>query len=201
MKKMILLVLIALLFVPTILSAQDKSTTEVKPSKPNFWFGPKIGLDLAAPTIDEATIKQTFKSNAQIGIFFQFGRRLYLQPEIYYAMHKESNYISGVTTETNVNSLKVPVMVGLRLINLGIISAHVMAGPQGSFFLNESNATASIKRQSSNFDFQFGGGVDLLGFITLDIRYSSSLNSIDNTIKQLNWEKSAVNATLGIKFR
>jgi hypothetical protein len=200
MKKIFSVALLSFLLCPGFIFAQDNSTPVEKP-KPHFWFGPKIGLDLSQPTIDEATIKQTFKSNAQIGIFFQFGRRLYLQPEIYYAMHKESNYVAGKTTETNVNTLKVPVMVGLRLINLGIISAHIMAGPQGSFFLNETSPIAGTNRQGSNYDFQFGGGVDLLGFITLDVRYSSSLNSISNTVSQLNWEKSAVTATLGLKFR
>jgi hypothetical protein len=200
MKKLLSITLLSLLLCPGFIFAQDSSTPAEKP-KPNFWFGPKIGLDLAQPTIDEATIKQTFKSNAQIGIFFQFGRKLYLQPEFYYAMHKESNYIAGKTTETNVNTLKIPVMVGLRLINLGIISAHIMAGPQASFFLNESNPIANSTRKSSNYNFQFGGGIDLLGFITLDVRYSSSLSAIKSTVSQLNWEKSAVNATLGLKFR
>ena len=102
---------------------------------------------------------------------------------------------------TKVNTLKVPVMVGLRLLNLGIISAHVMAGPQGSFFLDESNPLPSHTRQKSNFDLQFGGGVDVLGFATLDVRYSANLNnSVETNMQQLNW-KNAVNVTLGVKFR
>lgn len=199
MKKMLLFVLFSLFVFQGSVFAQDQAPEETKSEKPHFWFGPKVGLDLATPTIDEAVIKQQFKSNAQFGIFFQFGRKLYLQPEFYYATHKESNVLSNVSSETDVKTLKIPVMVGLRLINLGIVSAHVMAGPQGSFFLNESNP-GTLKRQSSNFDFQFGAGVDVLGFITLDVRYSSGLDKIDTTIKQLNW-KDAVNVTLGLKFR
>lgn len=200
MKKKLLAVLFALLLFSGNLFAQDQATTDAK-SKPNFWFGPKIGLDLVTPTIDQNDIKTQFDSNSQVGIFFQFGRKLYLQPELYYAMHKESNTFANVTTETKVNTLKVPVMVGLRLINLGIISAHVMAGPQGSFFLSETKPVAGKTRQSSNFDLQFGGGVDVLGLITLDVRYSANLNnSIETQIQQLNW-KDAVNVTLGLKFR
>jgi hypothetical protein len=59
----------------------------------------------------------------------------------------------------------------------------------------------SRTRQKSNFDLQFGGGVDVLGFVTLDVRYSANLNnSMDTNMQQLNW-KNAVNVTLGVKFR
>ena len=198
MKKNFILVLIALLLSSGFVFSQNDDSK----SKPNFWFGPKIGLDLATPTIDQNSIKTQFDSNSQFGIFFQFGRVLYLQPEFYYATHKETYSVSSAAPiETKVNTVKVPVMVGLRLLNLGIISAHVMAGPQGSFFLNESNPLPNFTRQKNNFDLQFGGGVDVLGFVTLDVRYSANLNnSIDTNVQQLNW-KNAVNVTLGIKFR
>lgn len=200
MKKSLLVVLFAFLLCPVSIYAQNQDSNGEKP-KPHFWFGPKVGLDLATPTIDQDAIKTQFDSNSQFGIFFQFGRRFYLQPEFYYAMHKESNTSASMeTVETKVNTLKVPVMVGLRLINLGIVSAHVMAGPQGSFFLSETKPDASRTRQKSNFDLQFGAGVDVLGFITLDVRYSSNISTIETTIQQLNW-KDAVNVTLGIKFR
>lgn len=196
MKKAI----VSLFFVFILLGnlfAQDQE----KATQPKFWFGPKIGLDLATPTTDQNAIRTQFNSNSQLGIFFQFGRKFYLQPEFYYAMHKESNTISNVTTETTVNTLRIPVMLALRLINLRVVSAHVMAGPQGSFFLNETKPITGLTRQSNNFDLQFGGGVDLLGFITLDVRYSANLdNSLADKIQQLNW-KDAVNVTLGLKFR
>jgi hypothetical protein len=200
MKKLVSIVLLSLFLCPGSIFAQDNSSNGEKP-KPKFWFGPKIGLDLATPTIDQSSIKTQFDSNSQFGIFFQFGRKFYIQPEFYYATHKES-FTSGSTLaiESKVNTLKVPVMVGLRLINLGIVSAHVMAGPQGSFFLSESKAIPGRTRQTSNFDLQFGAGVDVLGFITLDVRYSSNLSEVESTIQQLNW-KNAVNVTLGLKFR
>jgi hypothetical protein len=190
-----LVMLIALLFLPATLFAQQDSIKK----KPHFWWGPKVGLDLATATIDQNAIKSQFDSNAQFGIFFQFGRILYLQPEFYYAMHKEQP-ITG--SATKVNSLKVPVLVGLRLINLGIVSAHVMAGPQGTFFLSESNPLANgVKRQSSAYNFQLGAGADILGFITVDLRYSFGLdNTLGTQIQGLDL-KSAVNATVGLKFR
>ena len=197
LRNFCLVVFVALLLAPTTIFAQDQTQDAAK-KKPSFWFGPKVGLDLATATLDQNAIKSQFDSNAQLGIFFQFGRILYLQPEFYYATHKEQP-ITGMATK--VNSLKVPVLVGLRLINLGIVSAHVMAGPQGTFFLSESNPLTGVKRQSSAYNFQLGGGVDLLGFITVDLRYSFGLdNTLGTQIQGLDL-KSAVNATVGLKFR
>lgn len=193
-----LVMLVAFLLFPATIFAQDQ---EVAKKKPSFWFGPKVGLDLSTPTLDQSAIKTQLKSNAQLGIFFQFGRVLYLQPEFYYAMHKETTLTSSAIS-TNVNTLKIPVLVGLRLINLGIVSAHVMGGPQGTFFLSESNpVSTTVKRQSSSYNFQLGAGADILGFITVDIRYAFGLNNTLGTqIQQLDL-KSGVNATVGLKFR
>ena len=198
LRDFFLVMLIAFLLFPANLFAQQDSIKK----KPNFWWGPKVGLNLATATLDQNTIKTQFKSNAQFGIFFQFGRILYLQPEFYYAMNNESSTsgTSGSVT-TNVKTAKIPVLLGLRLINLGIVSAHVMAGPQGTFFLSETKPLASVKRQSSSYNFQLGAGADILGFITVDLRYSFGLNNTLGTQIQGLDLKSAVNATVGLKFR
>ncbi|MEI7422359.1 MAG: porin family protein [Prolixibacteraceae bacterium] len=204
LRDFCLVMLIAFLLFPANLFAQDQGTQpEATKKKPSFWFGPKIGLDLATATLDQSKISSQFKSNAQLGVFFQFGRILYLQPEFYYAMHKETNTTLslGSQSTTKVNTLKVPVLIGLRLINLGIVSAHVMAGPQGTFFLSESNPLSTFKRQSKAYNFQLGAGADILGFITVDVRYSLGLdNTLGTQIQGLDL-KSGVNATVGLKFR
>ena len=82
-----------------------------------------------------------------------------------------------------------------------IVSAHVMAGPQGTFFLSETKPIATVKRQSSAYNFQLGAGADILGFITVDLRYSFGLNNTLGTQIQGLDLKSAVNATIGLKFR
>ena len=175
--------------------AQEQSEADVSLNKPHFWWGPKIGVDLVSATTNTDAIKSQFDSNSQYGIFFQFGRTFYFQPEFYYAIQKETY---NVNQETKVNSLRIPMMLGLRIINLKIISAHVMAGPSASFFLSESVETPN--RQKSSFMLQGGAGADLFGFITLDIRYGVNLNEAKEQIGQLSW-KSGVNMTLGLKFR
>jgi hypothetical protein len=193
MKKILSLIVLGLLLFSGISFAQDQSSTETSDKKkPNFWFGPKVGLDLYTPTIDQKAITDQLKSNFQAGVFFQFGRKLYFQPEFYYGSLKEN---SGAV----INTLKVPMMIGLRLINLKVISAHIMGGPTASFLIKES--VTNPGRDKSSFMLQAGAGVDLLGFITLDVRYSIDMNdAMKAQIERLTWG-SGVNVTLGLKFR
>jgi hypothetical protein len=198
MKKILQLVILGLFLFSSISYAQDQSNT-VTPSKkkPTFWFGPKVGLDLSTPTVDQGAITEEVKSNYQAGIFMQFGRKFYIQPEVYYGTQVQKLSVGDNT----INTLKVPLMFGMRLINLRIVSAHIMAGPSLSYLLKETIKDTDPNRKKTNFAIQAGGGVDVLGFITLDVRYSVDMN--DNTndqLKKLNWQ-SGVNVTLGLKLR
>jgi len=198
MKKILQLIVLGLFLFSSISYAQDQTNT-VTPTKkkPTFWFGPKVGMDLLTPTLDQNAIKSQVENNMQAGIFLQFGRKFYIQPEFYYAIQKQS-----IGTENNtVNTLKVPLMFGMRLINLKIISAHIMGGPSLSYLLSETIPNTDPNRKKSSFALQAGGGVDVLGFITLDVRYAVDLNGSTNAqVKQLSWD-SGVNVTVGIKLR
>jgi hypothetical protein len=196
MKKKLYLVVISLFLLSGISYAQDQSSSEKPVKKPTFWWGPKVGADFLTPTIDQNEIQSQIKSNYQVGFFLQFGRKFYIQPEFYYATQKEP----GITTDdVTINTLKVPLMLGMRLVNLKVISAHIMAGPSASFLLKESISNSN--RKQSNFALQAGGGIDLIGLFTLDVRYSFDMsNSMSNQIKQFSWD-NGVNVTFGIKFR
>lgn len=194
MKKLFTAAFLLLTLVSLSVQAQEQSETVIKP-KPHFWWGPKVGVDLVSATTDQDAIKSQFDTNHQFGFFFQFGRTFYLQPEFYLASQKEKNMTSD---NDQVKSLRIPLMLGLRIFNLKVISAHIMAGPTASFFLSESVQTPN--RQKSSFMLQGGAGADLFGFITLDIRYGVNMQEASAEISQLSW-KSGVNMTLGLKFR
>ena len=112
----------------------------------------------------------------------QFGRKLYIQPEFYYVVQNEPIFEND--GETTVNSLRIPLMLGIKLIDLGIVSAHIMGGPTATFFLNESKPIDTNPREDYSFALQFGAGADVLGFITLDIHYSFDLG--ENIEEQAN---------------
>jgi hypothetical protein len=198
MKKKLYLVVISLILLSGISYAQDQSSSEMPVKKPTFWWGPKVGVDLLTPTVNRNDIETQINSNYQIGFFLQFGRKFYIQPEFYYATQKEPGTIKN-PQDVTVNTLKVPLMLGMRLVNLKVISAHIMAGPSASFLLKDS--TTDPNRKQSNFALQAGGGIDLIGLFTLDVRYSFDMsNSMSNQFQQFSWD-NGVNVTFGIKFR
>lgn len=208
MKKITTLLAIFSLFVTVNLMAQSTNqnvnSDQAKKNKShNFWYGFKVGTDLATPTIDENEIKAQIKSNYQIGLFFQFGRKIYLQPEFYYAVRTVNQELTfnSYPEDIKINSIKVPVLIGIKVIDLKIISAHLMGGPMGTITLDEGKIDSKNLFKNMDYKLQLGGGVDVLGFITLDVRYAVNLNdNIKEELNNLNW-KSGVNVTLGIKLR
>ena len=194
MKKILTLALFGLFAINSASFAQDESD---KP-KPNFWWGPKVGVDLFTPTVDQAAIESQIKSNYQAGLFFRFGRKFFIQPEAYYATQKEEYETAAGVEEISIDRIKIPVMLGMKLVNLGLFSTHLQAGPSASFLISDLEDGNTRK---GNFALQGGGGVDVLGFLTLDVRYSVDLSEDTQAqIEQLDWD-SGVNVTLGIKLR
>lgn len=196
MKKKNLLCVLALIMATTTAFAQDNSGSK------NFWWGPKVGVDLATPTTNEATIRSEVKSNFQVGLFLQFGKQFYVQPEFYYATRKEQIVSGTVTTENKINSLRVPLLFGGRIFNLGVVSGRLMAGPAASYVLDENIGSGNVAFDKKNLNFSLtgGAGADILGLITLDVRYAVPLDSeTRNSIKQLRLD-DGVNVTVGLKF-
>jgi hypothetical protein len=196
MNKKNLVLVFVLLMATSSIFAQEKSSDK------NFWWGPKVGVDLATPTTDENTIRSEVKSNYQLGLFLQFGKKFYIQPELYYAVRKERIEVGTATIENKINSIRMPLLLGMRLFNLGVVSGRVMVGPSATYILDEniSSGNTNFDKKNLNFSLTGGAGVDVIGLITLDVRYAVDLNdNTRNSIKQLSLE-DGVNVTLGLKF-
>jgi hypothetical protein len=205
MKNSVLTLVFAFVLTTSFMNVfgQDSNSESVKNEKKGkAWFGLRAGTDLATPTIDTDEIQSQLKSNYQFGVYARLGKKLFLQPEVYYAVKNEQIiYGSMAVDEIMVNTLKAPLLLGVELIDLGIVSAHIMAGPMVSMYLSESKSDYVIDRPKYDYKLQLGGGIDVLRFITLDVRYSVNLNDqIKDELSQLTF-KSGVNVTLGIQFR
>ncbi|MEI6488750.1 MAG: outer membrane beta-barrel protein [Bacteroidota bacterium] len=210
MKKIIIpLLLLCLLTSYTMLSAQEiitvKDSTAAKPEKKTkFWMGPKFGLDLSPVKFDE--IGSQLSSNYQIGIMLQFGRTLYFQPEIYYASYKNSLSASSYgygsidanpDLKKSVNFIKMPLLVGLKFLDLGLFSLHIKTGPSLTFKLDNNDGVSG----DNTFSWQVGTGVDILGFITTDIRYTMIKGvSIGDQINNFSRNTSMLNLTVGLRL-
>lgn len=183
-------------------NTQSYSSTK-KRHKPMFWIGPKFGTDiLTGIPKDFTSVTDRLKEQWQAGVMMQLGRTLYLQPEAYYALATTPGI--GGAAATTEQEIRVPVMLGLRFLNLGLFSLHIMGGPSWTIPMGADN---TIDVSAKQMDWLVGAGIDVLGFITADIRYrydtSSPLsdqiagfNVTDNTAAM-----TPLNVTVGLKLR
>jgi hypothetical protein len=154
-----------------------------------FSFGPKIGYNTSKLSTDLDSISESLKHNFQIGAFARFGKKLYLQPEIFYATSGGTLKREGTTLkeEVKINNLSIPVLVGFKIINAKVINLRVMAGPVANFILGTkvtADELVTDPLQDSDFKkaswgMDLGAGVDVF-FLTLDVRYEWGLNNIYN---------------------
>jgi hypothetical protein len=173
-------------------NTQSYSSSSTK--KPKFWIGPKFGMDNIGIPASMTEVKDQLESNWQAGVMMQFGRILYLQPEVYYASR---SYSLGTTTTTS-NAVKIPAMLGLRFINLGLFSLHVMGGPSFTLKLDDKDGFTGEK----SMDWLVGAGIDVLGFITADVRYKYDTDvAFADQVNEFSFKKTPLNLTVGLKFR
>ena len=154
-----------------------------------FSFGPKIGYTTSKLSTDIDDVKESAKSNFQIGAFFRFGKKLYLQPEIYYATGGGTLKITGTDAkeEIKLKCISIPVLVGYKLIDAKILNLRVMAGPVANFIMDKNVESSDLIQdplQDSDFKniawgMDVGAGVDVF-FLSLDLRYEFGLNNIYN---------------------
>ena len=183
-------------------------------------IGPKIGYQTAKLSYQKADIKSSFSNHFTAGLF---GRvtigRLYVQPEVLY--FKTSNvfegHVTGVASDNlfnlptgaNVNltlnqmNLQVPIMIGVNILDLDIVTLRAQAGPTANFVLKSQtlyDKTYTLNGQQSeientttdqNFDtkaiswgIQAGLGVDVLKRITLDINYNFGVSKMFDALNE-----------------
>jgi len=154
-----------------------------------FTLGPKIGYTASKLSTDLSDIKESAKNNFQIGAFLRFGKKLYLQPEVYYSTSGGTLKRAGtdVKGEIKLKNISIPVLIGFKLIDAKVINLRVMAGPVANFIIDKKVEFDDLYQdplQDSDFNniawgMDVGAGVDVF-FLTLDVRYEFGLNNIYN---------------------
>jgi len=176
-----------------------------------FTIGPKVGANFSKFTTDQSEIEEQIKNSFYFGAFARFGQKFYLQPELLVMNRNgelKNNEIQGSSGTIEVGSIDVPLLVGLRLLNLKVASVRVMAGPVASFAVNKSvtlNETwddeidfTEDDIKNANWGLQFGAGVDVL-FLTLDLRYEIGLNNFSE-IQDFDLKNNMFTIGLGWKI-
>ncbi len=156
-----------------------------------FTFGPKIGYNASQLHTSMSSIKSSFNSGFHFGAFFRIGKKVYVQPELYYTSQSGLFQTDSVNPDNNwkqkvtLGTLDIPLLIGFKIINLKVVNWRIMAGPMASFVVNSKIkdfnsvigpiTSADIKK--ANWYVQVGTGVDVL-FLTLDVRYQIGLNQV-----------------------
>ncbi len=154
---------------------------------PGFSIGPKIGTTFSKFTTDEDQIKEEMKNSFFFGAFVRLGNKIYLQPELLVMsrnglLKDENTQESQVTLK--IHTIDVPILLGIKVLDLKAANVRVMAGPVASFVIDKNitgeNWNETINEddfKNMNWGLQFGAGVDVL-FLTLDVRYEIGLNDV-----------------------
>ena len=183
-------------------------------------IGPKIGYQTAKLSYQNADIKSSFSNHFTAGLF---GRvtlgRVYVQPEVLYfkttnifdghVTGVESDNLFNLPTGAHVNltlnqmNLQVPVMIGVNILDLDIVTLRAQAGPTANFVLKSqtlydktytlNGQQGEIENTTTDQDFdtkaiswgvQAGLGVDVLKRITLDINYNFGLSKMFDALNE-----------------
>ncbi len=161
-----------------------------------FTFGPKVALNYNNLAIDDRRLNEKAFVGLAGGLFMRFNlKKIYLQPEGYFTTKGGDFTVnsSGNTTQGSgrirLSTFDVPLLVGIKLVNIKVFNIRAMVGPVASFVLNENRNDLSLLNSrsysynKSNIGFQAGMGFDV-GNITFDARYEGGLNQINSTFHQ-----------------
>ena len=188
-------------------------------------LGVKIGYQTPKLSYKQANIKSDFMNHMTFGLFgrIEFGN-LYIQPEVMYFKTGDvfsftaENIAEGwslpeeqVTFTLNEMNLQVPVLVGYKVLDLGVATIRVQAGPTANFTLASStlfdktfsltNSTdpenvqtqtfedqtdLSLDTKSITWGLQAGLGADILGKITLDVNYNFGMSKLFGALDSAN---------------
>lgn len=211
MKKLIfILIFISGLFLtPRVAEAQ-------------FKFGIKAGYNASKLSTNLDSIKTSINSGFHVGLFARIGKKLYLQPEVYYTLsgsvfENDSKLNTGNWKQkVNMHTLDIPVLVGFKIVGTDKLNWRINAGPVASFVLGtklkDLNANEQIVKLKEpdlsevNWSVQVGTGFDIW-MVTLDLRYQIGLNKVikefvdaNTTIYPVNSSKNIFVVSAGFKI-
>lgn len=183
-------------------------------------LGVKIGYQTANLSYKQADIKSGFQNHLTFGLFGRVELGMfYIQPEVMY--FKTNNIFSldvantsegwlpeeKVTFTLNEANLQVPVLVGIKFLDLGVATLRAQVGPTANFTLasttlfdktfkltNNDGEEVTLSENDEVFDtksiawgMQAGLGADILGKITLDINYNFGLSKVFGNLNNASW--------------
>lgn len=198
MKRFLLLILL----IPVL--------NEIQAQIPGFSIGPKVGYNSNRFTTDFDSITSDPDGAFNVGAFMRIGKKVYFQPEVNYMIKGGELQIGGIgNQQIRLESIVIPMLVGVRPINAGAFNIRFMAGPTFSFVSGKSLKPKEIigswpiqtvdDLKESFWSFQVGGGVDVF-FLTIDLRYELGVDNIYIGEDDFNLKNNLFNVSVGFKL-
>ncbi len=160
--------------------------------------GPQIGYTASNLSMNRDSITNSMKHNLLVGGFVRLGTKVYIQPELNYLTQgsvvkwPSLGNLSPLQQEITIKTLQVPVNLGYKVINAGIVSVRLFGGAVMNYNLNTQieNTNDSEEYQklvpedfrNLTWQWDLGAGVDVLMF-TLDVKYVGGITNVLNDIQ------------------
>lgn len=119
----------------------------------------------------------------------------YIQPEIYFTSKKFELEGNSITLKT----FDVPILLNFRMITLGPVRVHALAGPVASIVRKDkipAQYNDYLDFKSTNWTFQAGAGAEVMG-ISLDARYEWGLSDVS---KGIDGRTNVLTITAGLRL-
>jgi len=178
-----------------------------------FSLGPKVGYNSYELSSNMDSVQASIKNSFQVGAFIRVGKKVYFQPEANYQIDQSTlnKSVGNVvfSQDVTLRSVKVPALIGVKLINARVFNLRVMAGPAVTFILDKKLSPSTMSDlwpirsvddlKNSTWSVQMGAGLDIL-FLTLDVRYEMGIDNTYNGSSDLQMKNNMFNVSLGIKL-
>lgn len=146
---------------------------------------PQAGFNSSNLTKDLERAEFSDQLGFQFGVDLQMGNKFYIQPGILWESNKNElkERIDDRTAELTVSRIRIPVMLGYRLISdeASTIDARIFTGPNASFTvsknLDETSLLSKDDFKGAIYGWNMGIGVDIAIFF-VDAGYQFGLNEV-----------------------
>lgn len=156
-----------------------------------------------------------FWNNLQAGVMLRIplSKAIFLNPEVLYSISKNNyqvNYYDAATGDVtldkfvNISTVDIPVLLGLKLINLKMANLHVLAGPKVRFNAGSSLEIQNLSEngfskeqfmedfKAATVGMEIGAGIDFMKFV-FGFRYNLIDNIENSKLKDVKIDQVTAN--------
>lgn len=169
----------------------------------NFSFGPKASFHFNKLYFNQ-NFTSSFEPGFEGGIFFRFGKKWYMQPELLYSFRQTNFEVLLDEVNTNIAAQNhyviLPILIGYKILNGESSNIRLLFGPKFAYRLATNKPEFDDILKPFEYGCEVGLGLDV-SIVTLDISYNFYFSqSNTDALSQNILHQSMFNASVGIKF-